>query len=148
MPRWPERTFAERFWEKVDKDGPAGCWIWTGAIGNKGYGHITVRRPGFRSTLDAHRLAYEFVVGEIPPGLQLDHLCRVRRCVNPAHLDPVTRKENILRGVGPTAVNARKTHCKRGHPFDEENTGRNTGGGRACRACRPLRVTGGQADDA
>jgi hypothetical protein len=83
----------------------------------------------------AHRWMYEYLVGPISDGLQLDHLCRVPACVNPAHLEPVTPKVNYLRGESPLAVNARKSVCKNGHPFDEENTVI-VPRGRQCRACR------------
>ncbi|MGL4255763.1 MAG: HNH endonuclease signature motif containing protein [Microbacterium sp.] len=125
---------AHDFWERVDKTGP--CWIWLGHIDSKGYGRITTWRNG---TIFAHRLAYELVNGPIPEGLQIDHLCRIPACVNPDHLEPVTGRENTLRGVGPTAENARKTSCKRGHPFDAENTCIRSDGRRVCIACRRAR---------
>ena len=87
----------------------------------------------------AHRVSYQLVVGEIPEGLTLDHLCRNPSCVNPDHLEPVTTKENILRGVSKIAQQARQTHCKRGHPFDEENTMIVRGSARQCRACNKAR---------
>jgi hypothetical protein len=83
----------------------------------------------------AHRIAYELVVAPVPAELDLDHLCRVRRCVNPAHVEPATRQVNLLRGVGHPAVNAAKTHCPKGHPFDDANT-YHWEGHRQCRACR------------
>ncbi|KAB2977369.1 HNH endonuclease [Streptomyces sp. SS1-1] len=86
----------------------------------------------------AHRVAYQEIVGPIPEGLQLDHLCRVRHCVNPAHLEPVTSRENTLRGENLVAINAAKTHCKRGHLFDAANTYR-WRNSRICRECRRLR---------
>lgn len=104
----------ERFWSKADWDinNTERCWEWMAYVeqgGGQGYGKF---RLGSRM-VRAHRLAYELEVGEIPEGMVLDHLCRNRRCVNPTHLEPVTKTENILRGEGPTAVNARKTHCEK-----------------------------------
>lgn len=115
-----------RFWEKVDKDDPGGCWIWRGATGHAGYG--VFRGPD--RNVGAHRFAYEDVAGPIPEGLELDHLCRTPLCVNPAHLEPVTHAENMARGSI-----AAKTHCKHGHAYTSENTGRNPNGTRYCRAC-------------
>ncbi len=123
------KPIAERFWAKVDKTD--GCWLWTAAKTRDGYGRLA--DTGGRWVL-AHRFAYELHIGPIPNSLTLDHLCRVRHCVNPTHLEPVTNRVNALRGVGIPARNARKTHCLRGHPFDAENT-RWWRGGRRCRTC-------------
>ena len=106
-----------------------GCLEWTGTVAN-GYG--TIKHGGRNHR--AHRLIYSLVVGPIPEGLVIDHLCRNKRCVNPAHLEAVTVRENTLRGVGPTAQNMAKTHCLRGHPFSDANT-RWDGRGRVCREC-------------
>lgn len=107
-----------------------GCWLWTKKLNNMGYGHM-----GVRGKLHyPHRIAYAEFVGPIPDGLQLDHLCKVTRCCNPAHLEPVTGRENLRRGDGFAGLNARKTHCLRGHPFDERNTAFE-GTARKCRAC-------------
>ncbi len=127
-------TAEERFWRCVRKH-KSGCWFWTGSIRKDGYGAFggCGRRKAGKSLL-AHRAAYELTRGAIPKGLTLDHLCRKRNCVNPKHLEPVTRLENVMRGVSQWAINARKKKCKHGHPF----TGANTileGGGRRCRAC-------------
>lgn len=125
---------AERFLSKISVDDN-GCWLWTARCNNQGYGMFYVAR-GMRL---AHRVAYERLVGPIPEGLDLDHLCRVRRCVNPAHLEPVTRSENIRRGVGPAVSSARLaaiTHCPQGHPYDETNTYMKANGNRNCRPCR------------
>lgn len=111
----------------------AGCWEWLGAIRKDGYGAITVKNRSFL----VHRVAYEEWMGPIPEGLVLDHLCRNRKCFNPAHLEPVTLVENLLRGVRTNQC-AKVTHCKRGHPFDEENTLR-WRGQRLCRACRAVK---------
>lgn len=121
----------QRFWEKVDSEDPAECWIWKGHTTCGGYGRF--RMDGHN--VFAHRFAYESIVGPIPDGLPLDHLCRNRACVNPAHLEPVTHKVNILRGESPSARNATKTHCKRGHIFDRHNTYHIRTGGRACKQC-------------
>ena len=107
------------------------CWIWTGTILDNGYGQV--RLDGRRWLV--HRLFYESFIGPIPEGMQLDHLCRVRACVNPNHLEPVTGRENLMRGRTKAAMNATKTHCIHGHPFNEANTYR-WRGGRGCRICR------------
>jgi HNH endonuclease len=107
-----------------------GCWEWAGSKDGKGYGQITIERR----TRRAHRVVYELMAGPIPDGLTLDHLCRNPGCVRPAHLEAVTRGENVLRGDGITAVAARRSHCPYGHPFDEANT-RMYRGQRCCRAC-------------
>lgn len=123
-----------RFWSKCTPEPNSGCWLWTGAgsQGDTGYGRFMVGGRDGRLRL-AHRYAYEVLVGGTP--LQLDHLCRTRRCVNPAHLEPVTCRENILRGAGLAALNAKKNFCVNGHAFDETNTRVTKTGGRACRAC-------------
>lgn len=116
-----------------------GCWEWTGSLSG-GYGMFT---PTGRNVdqCPAHRVVYELLVGPIPEGLVLDHLCRLPRCVNPEHLEPVTFQENVLRGIGPTAVNAAKTECINGHPFTPENTYAWPGRGRHCRPCAIARAT-------
>lgn len=107
-----------------------GCWLWTGWISPTGYGSLKVRKKN----VYAHRLAYELAHGPIPAGYQIDHLCRVRNCVNPSHLEAVTQRENLLRGDTIVAKHWKKTHCIHGHEFTAENT-YTYSGGRVCRAC-------------
>lgn len=118
-----------RFWSKVRK-GP-DCWDWLAGQDGDGYGVFTI--PAGRLER-VHRLAYRLLVGPIPAGLTLDHLCRNRACVNPDHLEPVTNRVNVLRGVGPTARFAARTHCSRGHLLSRDNL-RMEGTVRRCRAC-------------
>lgn len=131
-----KRTATERFAAFCGERNPdTGCIPWTGST-NKGHGRF--RFP--YGHVMAHRWAYEQQVGPIPEGLEIDHLCRNRACVNVEHLEPVTRRENILRGVSMTAQHARKTHCKQGHPFTPENTYIYVHGRlrqRCCLTCRP-----------
>jgi hypothetical protein len=116
----------EIFWGRVDQSGD--CWLWTaGLYNNTGYGQF--RRRG------AHRVAYEALIGPIPKGLEIDHLCRVRHCVNPAHMELVTKVENVMRGESPAARNARKAECHNGHVFTSENTYIDKRGRRSCREC-------------
>lgn len=122
------------FWTQVQR-AEGGCWLWTGRLMPSGYGDFQTTGKHWR----VHRLAYELLVGPVPDGLVLDHLCRVRSCVRPSHLEPVTTRENILRGAGVTAANARLEECRRGHAFTPENTYMTSWGARQCRACHRLR---------
>lgn len=123
----------ERFWSKVKKTST--CWLWTGGT-RKGYGAFQASNGGRRVTVQAHRIAYSEIAGDIPAGLVLDHVCRVRACVNPDHLRPVSDRVNILAGIAPAAINARKTHCKRGHSLVDESNVYRRGRMRVCKACR------------
>ena len=126
----------ERFWEKVDRRDSDECWPWLASLDANGYGQI-YGGPLKPTNRKAHQVSYEINVGPIPSGLELDHTCRNPACVNPSHLEPVTHRENDLRGVGVGARNARKSHCSKGHPYDLMNTlfGKR---GRICRTCRKL----------
>ena len=115
---------------------PNGCWQWVACISPYGYGQFRVGA----TMKQAHRVAYELYIGELPPfihgGEELDHVsCSHRSCVNPFHTAIVHHRDNVLRGVGPTAENAKKIYCKRGHEFTEENTLNKSDGGRNCRIC-------------
>jgi len=129
----------ERFWKLVDVGVRSGeCWNYTGATW-KGYGQFGVKVGDKWKTMKAHRVSYELLVGPIPEGLQLDHLCRNPRCVNPTHLEPVTNRTNGLRGTSFAAKHAVKTHCNYGHKFTPENTMMSTSPHgwpwRECRKC-------------
>lgn len=119
----------ERFWKFVEV---GDCWTWTGAAAN-GYGRFTPSKGS--PQYGAHRWAWEHLVGAMPEGMQLDHLCRNTLCVNPDHLEVVTASVNVARSFGLAAINGRKTHCDRGHEFTPENTHVNRKGARICRIC-------------
>lgn len=122
----------DRFWSHVIQRDE--CWIWTAYTDALGYGRCS---RGYGRSRLPHRVAYEALVGHIPDGLVIDHLCRVPSCVNPAHLEPVPQRANVQRGQASetqTARHAARTHCKRGHEFTPANTIQKANG-RACRTC-------------
>lgn len=142
----------ERFWPNVSIKGADSCWLWTGPT-KGGYGQITtggtpnpVNGGGPKMTVQVHRLVYAWANGPIPPGLQIDHLCMVKGCVNPRHLEAVTPGENVRRAHIALGIGMGKTHCPQGHPYDEANTRTwesPPGSGywhRGCRACHRERA--------
>ena len=132
----------KRFWMKVNINGPVPaerpelgpCWIWTSGCWESGYGKFRTGGRGSKMAM-AHRYCYEKLRGPIPMGCDLDHLCKRYVCVNPRHLEAVSSRENTMRADGPTAINARKTQCPQGHPYDEANTYYSGDGKRYCRQC-------------
>lgn len=128
------RANFEKFVSRGADDG--ACWQWTGGGQSAGYGFFNLPTHQGGGGGLAHRFAYEFYVGPIPKGLELDHLCRNRRCVNPAHLEAVTHRENDLRGAAPALVAHREGRCLRGlHAMTPENARETSNGRRRCRAC-------------
>lgn len=124
----------DRFFSHVQADGD--CWIWTSSLSSDGYAHFYLAsRRGVRG----HRWIYELLRAEIPDGLFLDHLCRRPACVNPWHLEPVTNRENVLRGMSPNAIACRTGQCPRGHSLADAYVGRSGRSGR--RTCRPCQQT-------
>lgn len=133
-PVYGDSRLPERFWSKVSPQPDAGCWLWVASTSSSGYGQFSGEQRRRRL---AHRVTYETLVGPVPAGLELDHLCRVRRCCNPAHLEPVTRSENHRRGIADEVHRAQqlaKTHCPKGHQYTPENTYLKAGA-RSCRRC-------------
>lgn len=122
----------DRFWRYVNAG--AGCWNWLAAPDSKGYGRFTIRQV----RMAAHRFMYELMIGPIPDGLQLDHLCRNRMCVRPDHLEPVTQQENLHRGDGPAGINHRKAHCLHGHELHSFVASDRRHPRRRCRECDRL----------
>ena len=119
-----------RFWEKVSVAGTDNCWEWQAYVNHQGYGKFRVNGK----TVFAHRFMLEVVCGrDIAPSLESDHLCRNRKCVNPSHIELVTHRENTLRGIGPTARNAARERCRRGHLLEMARVGSRQ---RFCRPCK------------
>ena len=134
MPRTYTRTPLEvRFWAKVQKTD--GCWTWTGARSGVGYGvfNLGPRGAGFDV---AHRVSYRLLIGPIPKGLHLDHLCRNTMCVRPDHLEPVTPRENVMRSHAPNVLLSHRGKCARGHDASESYRRKDTNRVVSCRACR------------
>lgn len=142
----PPSTEAERFWDKVDLGAGVGCWRWMANVSKESYGTFWA---GDQGTVSAHLWAYRSLIGPVPVGTVLDHLCHTidvdcpggnscehRRCVNPAHLEPVTVVVNLHRSDAPAARNALRTHCVRGHELAGENLYVRPNGSRNCRACQ------------
>ena len=132
----------DRLWKKVQKTDT--CWLWTGSLRRSGYGNVMSWIDGKNYCMSAHKYFYLLLVGPVPEGLELDHLCQNRSCVNPKHLEPVTHSENIRRSPAARYAVSRsqsaKTHCPSGHPYSEENTYRNKGR-RYCRVCMKQRLS-------
>lgn len=135
MAEFGDARLPQRFWDKV-RVVPSGCWEWTAGKHAGGYGQVSWGGTSRR----AHRVAYIALVGPIPAGLQCDHLCRVRLCCNPAHIEIVTAKENTRRSNAISTTYAKRTHCDSGHPFHGSNLQaiklKDGSYGRGCRECR------------
>jgi hypothetical protein len=128
-----KKTAIDRFREKYKVNDITGCWEWHGYIHPGGYGHFSDKHK-----FTAHRWSYEYFISKIPDNLQLDHLCRVRHCVNPNHLEAVTQKENILRGntgLLTGILMKSKTHCPQNHEYSYDNTYIFPNGKRKCKEC-------------
>ncbi len=149
-------TTEDRFWAKVDKNGPlppirpdlGPCWLWKGKLTRKGYAQFSIKNgyPGHPQGWEpvaAHRFAYELQVGPIPDGLCIDHLCFVRHCMNGAHLEAVTLAVNTLRSNSPTMLLHRANRCAKGHDLTVHGYNRPTGTGRFCRTCQAERARTG-----
>ena len=137
-----QMNFMERLAQFAATRTREECWVWPGSLATGGYGLTPIRgADGKKRTIGVHRLAYEAVIGPIPDGLQIDHLCRNRACFNPYHLEAVSGHENWRRGESPSALHSRKTHCSNGHAFDEANTWVSAKRHqRVCKTCTRIRV--------
>ncbi len=127
----------ERMLQKISPEPNSGCWLWEGAWTTAGYGSMTLNYKRYYP----HIYCYELANGPVPDGLELDHLCRMRCCCNPEHVEPVIHAENLRRGMSPLNARGKRTHCKRGHEFSDTNTkwythGKNTS--RICLTCQKL----------
>jgi hypothetical protein len=133
-PDLPQRTI-DLFWSKVTRLGDSDCWTWLARKSYNGYGLFFTYANGNRVALRAHRLAYALQHGHVPAGLVIDHLCENRACCNPSHLQAISHTENVRKGRAPSALNGKKTHCKRGHPL-EDARGYGAAGAKGWRVCR------------
>ena len=131
---YPAKNPRIRFARKYVPEPNSGCWTWLGFVNRRGYGRFF----NGNTLVQAHRFSYEQYHGSIPEGCELDHLCRNTGCVNPAHLEAVSHRINILRGTSPAAQRARKHHCDHGHSFTPENTYTDSKNRRSCRQCHLL----------
>lgn len=140
-PNLRRRPVAERFWSKVSGGDVTTCWQWTGAANRRtGYGSFSPEKGEYAMP---HRFAYEALRAEIPAGLQIDHLCRNRLCVNPWHLEPVTPRVNARRSLSPAGINSRREACAKGHPLTDGNVYKVAGTpNRRCRICTRRRNRG------
>jgi hypothetical protein len=145
-PGRPARPVRERLLSHLIIDWETGCLLWDGRVDGKGYGYIKVgsRSDGTRHSVGVHRLAWELENGPVPDGLEVDHVkargCRYRHCANVAHLEPVTHRENVMRGDTLAAANAAKTRCIRNHEYDLINTRWDpVSGKRYCYECKRTR---------
>lgn len=138
-PAFGDDRLPNRFWSKASVNDATGCWEWNAQKSHNGYARFQLESQPQR----AHRVSYQALVGAIPEGMTLDHLCRVRHCVNPAHLEPVTQAENNRRAARASSRKGfplkTRTHCPVGHPYDEANTAVSRNGKRRCRACTHTR---------
>ena len=141
-PDWDVIRTATRLAEKIEVDPITGCWLWRAFCDEKGYARLCLRFRDRKET-KAYRVTYRLFKGDLPPGLEPDHLCRVRSCINPAHLEAVTHAVNNARSNSASALAARKTHCAHGHEFSEANT-YCWRGHRKCRPCRNARLRAGR----
>lgn len=142
----PPQRVIHRIFERIEKRPDGGCWVWPGATAS-GYGRIAWREDGEAHWAAVHRVVWQELRGEIPEGADLDHLCHDpsqcaaakecphRKCCNPDHLEPVSRKENLARGGTIPAANAVTTHCPAGHPYEGDNVFKDKEGRRYCREC-------------
>lgn len=135
MPKNDGKTLLQRFHARYSKNPVTKCWNWTAGKNSHGYGYIWTGPDRKRDTRPAYRVGYELLKGPIKEGMELHHKCENKGCVNPDHLEPLTPKSHRRTQKSVVGENARKTHCMRGHEFNDENTYRNKRGARVCRAC-------------